>query len=678
MLRATGYRGLRNVLRRPSTASSFGSSAPTFSQVNPRVELDPALRDLLRDVDISLGGKKRSRGTHVPLKRELEEFPEPLQDTLTSTMSISSTVSTSELGDFDEPLHEDTVGRKSPAAEFGSYGIGAVVLPLELQNSINLIISEIDKRQLHSDAQRLFQDREGPGDLEDSWDHNYDKKYRTGTQYRQHAERDGSAFASVALPAHFSAITAVLDHVKRRLEPEWRVERIIDWGAGTGSGLWSGAYTFQEPHTSKEPQDVVDMAISNTTVRHYLGIDKREGLVTVGKRLLRDIDPGPLRVSWHKSFREDDKIPRSEGHYTVALSAFMLTSLTTHVARKALIKEMWSSGAHVLVALDTNVIIDHNTKEGFASIAEAREYLLNVGRKESSDPEADDWDIRGSHVVAPCPHDNKCPLYFPGDIKLVCGFSQRLQRPSFVRLTKHSGQGEEDMGYSYIVIRRGPRPANPGTKIGRVGRVGLVALEKELKSQTPVKELLLHSEYESTQPEEHLSSAVEDMDENRAIQEPATLSALNAALRLEAYNWPRLVFPPLKKSGHIILDGCTPEGKIMRMTIPKSQGKQPFYDARKSSWGDIFPHEPKNRPQERIQSQRVHGKEAPIRGADIGKRGGKEKVKGVNYESLAVDMKAQRKKSRRDKISYKRDQSIPIQPESWDSASWEGDDDDRQ
>jgi ribosomal protein RSM22 (predicted rRNA methylase) len=29
------------------------------------------------------------------------------------------------------------------------------------------------------------------------------------------------------------------------------------------------------------------------------------------------------------------------------------------------------------------------------------------------------------------------------------------------------------------------------------------------------------------------------------------------------------------------------------MTIPKSQGKLPYRDARKSSWGDLFPHPPK-------------------------------------------------------------------------------------
>jgi hypothetical protein len=37
---------------------------------------------------------------------------------------------------------------------------------------------------------------------------------------------------------------------------------------------------------------------------------------------------------------------------------------------------------------------------------------------------------------------------------------------------------------------------------------------------------------------------------------------VHEALRVEAYRWPRLVFPPLKKSGHIILDGCTAEGML--------------------------------------------------------------------------------------------------------------------
>ena len=45
-----------------------------------------------------------------------------------------------------------------------------------------------------------------------------------------------------------------------------------------------------------------------------------------------------------------------------------------------------------------------------------------------------------------------------------------------------------------------------------------------------------------------------------APEEFESPSNLEEALRSEAYGWPRLVFPPLKKSGHIIIDACTREG----------------------------------------------------------------------------------------------------------------------
>lgn len=61
-------------------------------------------------------------------------------------------------------------------------------------------------------------------------------------------------------------------------------------------------------------------------------------------------------------------------------------------------------------------------------------------------------------------------------------------------------------------------------------------------------------------------------------------------------------------------------GKIMRMTIPRSQGKQPYYDARKSSWGDIFPHNPKNTPQVRISAPTNGINSSELPGSDIGKR----------------------------------------------------------
>ena len=89
---------------------------------------------------------------------------------------------------------------------------------------------------LHVDAKRIFGTADDPADSK--WDSQYDVKYKSHKQAYRHSERDGTAFASVALPAHFSVIYSVLDHIKQRLGPEWQIERVIDWGAGTGSGLW--------------------------------------------------------------------------------------------------------------------------------------------------------------------------------------------------------------------------------------------------------------------------------------------------------------------------------------------------------------------------------------------------------------------------------------------------------
>lgn len=76
----------------------------------------------------------------------------------------------------------------------------------------------------------------------------------------------------------------------------------------------------------------------------------------------------------------------------------------------------------------------------------------------------------------------------------------------------------------------------------------------------------------------------------------------------QAYQWPRLIQPALKKNGHVVMDVCSKEGEIQRMVIPKSQGKIPYRDARKAMWGDLFPHNSKNKVVTRV-SQGVSEKE---------------------------------------------------------------------
>lgn len=40
----------------------------------------------------------------------------------------------------------------------------------------------------------------------------------------------------------------------------------------------------------------------------------------------------------------------------------------------------------------------------------------------------------------------------------------------------------------------------------------------------------------------------------------AEQEALEQDMRKEAYRWPRLVYPPLKRSGHVVMDTCHPSG----------------------------------------------------------------------------------------------------------------------
>lgn len=139
----------------------------------------------------------------------------------------------------------------------------------------------------------------------------------------------------------------------------------------------------------------------------------------------------------------------------------------------------------------------------------------------------------------------------------MCGFEQRLQRPAFVRKTKHSGVGHEDVGYSYVVIRRGTRPSAPrDIEVGRLGQVG----KEELAKSSGKK--LQRELTESDEPVADVHEATEPVVvvETKPEMEAQSSEALDGALRSESNNWPRLVFPPMKRSGHVILDCCTPAG----------------------------------------------------------------------------------------------------------------------
>jgi ribosomal protein RSM22 (predicted rRNA methylase) len=111
------------------------------------------------------------------------------------------------------------------------------------------------------------------------------------------------------------------------------------------------------------------------------------------------------------------------------------------------------------------------------------------------------------------------------------------------------------------VIQRGIRPnSNLDNGVGRVGQIGKKELEKANKKRIQKQlQLLAPDDLDGVN---EVAEGFNNVDkvETGAESEIRSPEDIENSLRSESFNWPRLVFPPLKRSGHIILDCCTPEG----------------------------------------------------------------------------------------------------------------------
>jgi hypothetical protein len=97
------------------------------------------------------------------------------------------------------------------------------------------------------------------------------------------------------------------------------------------------------------------------------------------------------------------------------------------------------------------------------------------------------------------------------------------------------------------------------SNVGRLGEVGKRALAAERLSKFPIKELEVHVQGGGGALNV-LPSKTKVPKQPLNPDHGLSASEVQMQLRLEAYQWPRLIFPPLKKSGHAILDACTAGG----------------------------------------------------------------------------------------------------------------------
>jgi hypothetical protein len=101
------------------------------------VELDESYNVLFNDVDMS-ALKRKARTQPEDLKAYHGRERNVVDETLVEDVEGSVSETLEEEEEIDMPQSKE---RKSPAATFGSRGIGAVVLPLELQEAIRSVVN---------------------------------------------------------------------------------------------------------------------------------------------------------------------------------------------------------------------------------------------------------------------------------------------------------------------------------------------------------------------------------------------------------------------------------------------------------------------------------------------------------------------------------------------------------
>ena len=220
------------------------------------------------------------------------------------------------------------------------------------------------------------------------------------------------AYITTRFPATFAATHSVFTEIQR-LMPDHPITSLLDLGAGPGTASWAATQVFPD-------------------LQQITLIEQDEGLIQLGKSLALTGENTLLQnATWARAnLRTINTFPAHD----LVISSYALGELPQNVSGEIL-KTAWSS------ANTTLAIIEPGTMVGFNRIRQFRDDLLELG----------------GHLIAPCPHQNECPI----GVDDWCHFSQRVDRSSLHRRLKTGTLGHEDEKFSYIAASKDPiQPAS--------------------------------------------------------------------------------------------------------------------------------------------------------------------------------------------------------------------------
>ncbi|CAI5938932.1 unnamed protein product [Closterium sp. NIES-64] len=274
-----------------------------------------------------------------------------------------------------------------------------------------------------------------------------------GRRAVEYGETEALAYAAARMPSTYAAVFRALTEVKRRL-PSLSPSSLLDFGSGPGTVMWAASEVW------------------GSTVQRAAAVEPADAMWAMGERIRAVAAAGPrppraLRDAVrYTSLQHLSREARGADRvFDVVVAAYALGEVQSVDERRAIVDRLWSHARHVMVLVETG------NPRGYEAIAKARAHILHTQRakaarladrgpsKNAPDP-SKPLLPPGAHVLAPCAHDGHCPMY---GTTSWCHFSQTLQRSAVQRIAKRAAGQEitgstEDEKFSYVVLRRGPRP----------------------------------------------------------------------------------------------------------------------------------------------------------------------------------------------------------------------------
>ncbi|PYH40553.1 tRNA methyltransferase RSM22 [Aspergillus saccharolyticus JOP 1030-1] len=529
----------------------------------------------------------------IPVVYDMEAGPEAeetiaMQRTREVAEQLGGEIMFEQYQDEAVPDGDDSL-RYHPATEMGKSGTkpSTVFPPSDtLVKPISTILGDFANKHIQETARRVFKGRflplsvttpprsvqapQLPSPLEAS--------------QRHMSEMEANVYLAAMYPGFYASVLSVLVEVRKRLGTDWLRglmnkedgPSVLDASAG-GAGIiawrevmraeWE-AMDPERPY-SETPLGKSTVVVGSNSLRH-----RAAALLDNTTFLPRLPDYVHLR---EKPTLDDDRAPKRK-QFDIVIAPHSILPIEEEYLRKEHVQNLWQ-----LVNPNGGILIllEKGHQRGFEAVAGARDMLLkrvirntdlaaseqDTTSKAHEEDDELELEKEPGMIVAPCTNHAQCPMYkIPGHSVGRgdwCHFRQRYIRPPFLqRIIDAKNHNHEDLRYSYLVVQRG------------------VDLREERGfKQDRVAKYHAAKGYEHLWPDEETKAAMTEEEQQKLAEDEA---------RFEPLTLPRIVYPPIKRRGHVTFDICTPDAKIERWTVPRSFSRQAYRDVRKSQWGDLW------------------------------------------------------------------------------------------